>query len=94
MSIQIYTIYPDIIKKETPLELQRLRIAAYCRVSKATPELLHSLEMQLSTKTQTGHFVKFTAILRQAHERRGVKATAKCYVMRNGIVLITYSSSH
>ena len=47
MSIQIYTIYPDIIKKETPLELQRLRIAAYCRVSKATPELLHSLEMQV-----------------------------------------------
>jgi hypothetical protein len=45
MSIQIYTIYPDIIKKETPLELQKLRIAAYCRVSKATPELLHSLEI-------------------------------------------------
>ena len=47
MSIQIYTIYPDIIKKETPLELQKLRIAAYCRVSKATPELLHSLEIQM-----------------------------------------------
>lgn len=46
MSIQIYTIYPAIIKKETPLELQKLRIAAYCRVSKATPELLHSLEIQ------------------------------------------------
>lgn len=48
MSIQIHTIYPAIIiKKETPLELQKLHIAAYCRVSKATPELLHSLEIQM-----------------------------------------------
>lgn len=27
--------------------MQKLRIAAYCRVSKATPELLHSLEIQM-----------------------------------------------
>ena len=46
MSIQIHTIYPAIIKKESPVESQKLRIAAYCRVSKATPELLHSLEIQ------------------------------------------------
>ena len=47
MSVQTHTIYPAIIKKETPLELQKLCIAAYCRVRKATPELLHSLEMQV-----------------------------------------------
>ncbi len=47
MSVQIHTIYPAIIKKGTPLELQKLRIAAYCRVSKATPKLLHSLEIQI-----------------------------------------------
>ena len=80
--------------------MQKLRIAAYCRVSKATPELLHSLEMQvlhfntIITENPNWTLYKIYSDIASGARKGGVKATAKCYVMRNGIVLIIYSSSH